>query len=102
MNEFEQSILKGIHEVELKLTGEISELKGAISGLRETVETNIGIDTTRLNKHAEELDTLRQKQAKLEEWKSQFEKQVSHRIAISQSITTIAAVLIAFLLNRFL
>lgn len=102
MNEFEQQVLASIHEIELKVTKEISELRGEISGLREVVERNIMVDTDRLNNHGKDLDKHSEQLAKLEEWKAHFEKQVSHRIAISQSITTVAAVLIAFLLNKFL
>lgn len=109
MNEFEQQVLASIHEIELKVTRELSEMRGEISSLRETVERNINIDTERLNQHSKEIDTLREGLARLEEWKMQLEerqdakeKQVSHRIAISQSISTVAAVLIAFLLSRFL
>lgn len=108
MNEFEQKVLSSIHQVELKVTRELSETRGEISSLRETVERNIHTDTARLNQHSKEIDTLRQGIARLEEWKTQLEerqaakeKQVSHRIAISQSISTIIAVIIAFLLSKF-
>lgn len=102
MNEFEKQVLASIHEIELKVTKEISELRGEISSLREVVERNITIDTDRLNNHAKDLDKHSKEIAKLQEWKAHFEKQVSHRIAISQSVTTVAAVLIAFLLNKLL
>lgn len=102
MNEFEKQVLASIHEIELQVTRELSELRGEISSLRETVERNINTDTSRLNQHSKEIDSLREGLAKLGEWKSQFEKQVSNRIAISQSISTIAAVLIAFVLSKFL
>ena len=102
MTEFEQNVLASIHGIELKVTKEISELRGEISSLRDTVERNITADTDRLNNHGKDIDKHSEQIAKLEEWKSQFEKQVSHRIAISQSITAVAAVLIAFLLNKLL
>ena len=102
MNEFEQKVLASIHEIELKVTKEISELRGEISSLRDTVKRNITVDTDRLNNHGKDIDKHSEQIAKLEEWKANFEKQVSHRIAISQSVTMVAAVLIAFLLNKFL
>ena len=116
MNEFEQQlvdkVLEGIHGLELKVTQELGEMRGEISGmtqknesehksLREVVERNIIVDTDRLNKHSEEIDDLNERTAKLEEWKDQFEKSVANRIAVSQSIAAIAAVVIAFVLSRF-
>ena len=102
MNEFEQQVLASIHDIELKVTKEISELRGEISSLRDIVERNITIDTDRLNNHGKDIDKHSEQLAKFEEWKEQYEKQVSHRIAISQSISTVAAVLIAFVLSKFL
>ena len=117
MNEFEQQlvdkVLEGIHGLELKVTQELGEMRGEISGmtsknesehksLREVVERNIVVDTDRLNKHSEEIDDHTKRIAKLEEWKDQFQKQVAQRIAISQSVASIAAVVIAFLLSKFL
>lgn len=117
MNEFEQQlvdkVLEGIHEVEKEVIQKVGELKEAIStlgqksqsehiALRETVERSIETDTDRLNKHSEEIDDLNERTAKLEEWKDQFEKSVANRIAVSQSITTVVAVVIAFLLSKFL
>ena len=100
MNEFEKQILASIHEIELQVTREISELRGEISSLRDMVERNITVDTDRLNNHGRDIDKHSEEIAMLKEWKAHFEKQVSHRIAISQSVTTVAAVLIAFLLNK--
>lgn len=109
MNEFEQQVLASIHDIELKVTKEISELRGEISSLRDIVERNITIDTDRLNNHGKDIDEHSKQLAKFEEWKTQLEerqeekdKQVSNRIAVSQSISTVAAVLIAFLLSKFL
>ena len=116
MNDFEQQlvdkVLEGIHGLELKFTEVVGEMRGEIKALgdkgsiehknlSQLVERNITTDTDRLNKHSEELDDHTEKIAKLEEWKDQFQKQVSHRIAISQSVTAVAAVVIAFMLSKF-
>lgn len=116
MNQFEQQlvdkVLEAVHEIEVKVVQEVGQINTQISSLsqksevehkslREVVERNITTDTDRLNKHSEELDEHSEKIAKLEEWKNQFQKQVAHRIAISQSITAVAAVVIAFLLSKF-
>ena len=113
MNDFEQQILDAVHTLELKVTEEFGEIHGELkamteknesdhSALRALVERNIQTDTERLNKHSAEIDDNRERLAKLEEWKEQFQKQVANRIAISQSVTAIAAVVIAFLLSKLL
>ena len=113
MNEFEREFIQSLHDFEVKVTKELGEIRGELKGmteknesdhqaLRELVEQNIRTDTERLNKHSAEIDDNRERVAKIEEWKDQFQKQVAHRIAISQSISAIAAVLIAFLLSKFL
>ena len=117
MNEFEQALidkfLEGLHHLEKSVTKDLAEVRGDIKemiaknesehkALRETVERNIDTDTTRLNDHAKQIDSLNERMAAQEEWKTQFQKQVSNRIAISQSITTVAAVVIAFILSKFL
>ena len=117
INEFEQALidkfLEGLHQLEKTFTKELGEIRGDIKAmtvkneaehksLRDMMEHTIETDTHRLNKHSAEIDDLNDRMAKQEEWKSQFQKQVSHRIAISQSITTIAAVVIAFFLSKFL
>ena len=112
MNDFEQQILDALHTLELTVTKELGDIRGELKAmteknesdhkaLRSIVEQNIRTDTERLNKHSAEIDDNRERVAKLEEWKDQYQKQVNHRIAISQSITAIAAVLIAFLLSKF-
>ena len=111
MNDFEQQILDALHTLELKVTRELGEIHGELKAmteknesdhraLRSLVEQNIRTDTDRLNKHSAEIDDNRERVAKLEEWKEQFQKQVANRIAVSQSITAIAAVVIAFLLSK--
>ena len=101
------------HTLEVTVTKELGDIRGELKAmteknesdhraLRALVEQNIRTDTERLNKHSAEIDDNRERVAKLEEWKDQFQKQVAHRIAISQSISAIAAVLIAFLLSKFL
>ena len=105
MNSFEQQlvdkVLEGVHEIEVKVVKEVAQLEGAIKGIRDTVETNIQQDSKRLDKHSEELDDHSERIVTLEEWKNQFEKSVANRIAVSQGIAAIAAVLIAFLLSKF-
>ena len=116
MNEFEQNLidkfLEGLHSLELTLTKELGEIRTEIKAftaknesehkaLRDIVEHNIEQDTHRLNTHSSEIDDLNHRLAKQEEWKEQYEKQVNHRIAISQSITAIGAVIVAFLLSKF-
>ena len=100
MNSFEQQlvdkVLEGVHEIEVKVVKEVAQLEGAIQGIRETVENNIKQDSKRLDKHSDELDDHSHRIAKLEEWKNQFEKSVANRIAVSQSIAAVAAVIIAF------
>ena len=102
MNEFEQQILNALHALEVQITKELSDIRGDLKGMIEKVEHNITTDTIRLNKHSAEIDENRERVAKLEAWKDQFQKQIAHRIAISQSVTAIAAVVIAFVLSKFL
>ena len=117
MNEFEQQlvdkVLEGVHDIELKvaeqlgaLSGDLKALKTQMEGdhksVKDLLEKNIETDTARLNKHSEEIDKHSTEIATLKEWKDQFEKAVANRIAISNSISAIAAVIIAFLLSRFL
>lgn len=106
MNQFEQQlvdkILEGVHEVEVKVVKEVAQLEGAINGIRKTIEMNMEQDTKRLDKHSEELDDHSERLSKLEEWKNQFEKSVANRIAISQSVAAIVAVVVAFMLSKVL
>lgn len=113
VNDFEKQILGVLHTLEVTVTKELGDIRGELKAmteknesdhkaLRSLVEQNIRVDTERLNKHSTEIDDNRERVAKIEEWKDQFQKQVTHRIAISQSITTVAAVVIAFLLSKFL
>ncbi|MCY3744486.1 MAG: hypothetical protein OXH00_26010 [Candidatus Poribacteria bacterium] len=113
MNDFEQQILDALHALEVKVTEELGEIRGDLKAMKEKnesdhnairhlVEQNVQIDTHRLNKHSAEIDAHSQEIAKFNEWKEQYQKQVANRIAISQSISTIAAVVIAFLLSKFL
>lgn len=117
MNDFEQQlvdkVLAAVHGIEVKVVKELGEMRGDISALaqksetehtslRESVERSIAIDTERLNKHGQEIDTHTKEITELQEWKRQFQKSVTNRIAISQSISAVAAVVIAFLLTKFL
>ena len=116
MNDFEQQlvdkVLAAVHEIEVKVVQEIGQMRGDINALsqksasehknlRDTLERSISVDTERLNKHSQEIDTHSMAIAELQEWKRQFEKSVANRIAISQSISAVAAVIIAFLLSKF-
>ena len=113
MNEFENELvnktLEGIHQLEMKVV----ELQGAIKAMREHNDdqyntltekiTNVTeTNTQRLNAHSAELDDHRERLATIEEWKKQFAESIKNRIAISQSVTTVAAVIIAYLLSKFL
>lgn len=113
MNDFEQQILDTLHTLEVTVTKELGDIRGDLKALknenesehtaiRHLVEQNIRIDTERLNKHSTELDEHRERITTLEEWKNQFEKAVTNRIAVSQSVSAIAAVVIAFVLSKFL
>lgn len=113
MNDFEQQILDTLHTLEVKVTQELGEIRGDLKAMKEKnesdhtairhlVEQNIQIDTKRLDKHSEEIDDLNDRLVKQEEWKDQFQKQIANRIAVSQSVTAIAAVIVAFLLSKFL
>ena len=113
MNEFEQQLidklLSSVHDLELTITKQICELEGKIESryesqkaLYETVQRSIETDTKRLDKHSEEIDQNTSQIAKLEEWKEQFQRQISNKIAVGQSISAIGAVVIAFLLSKFL
>ena len=113
MNEFEQQLidklLSSVHDLELTITKQICELEGKIESryesqkaLYETVQNSIKTDTERLNKHSAEIDDITNKVSRLDEWKEQFQRQVSNKIAVGQSISAVAAVVIAFLLTKFL
>jgi len=113
MNEFEQQLidklLSSVHDLELTITKQICDLESKIEtryasqqALYETVQRSIETDTKRLDKHSSEIDENTAQIAKLEEWKEQFQRQISNKIAIGQSISAIGAVVIAFLLSKFL
>ena len=117
MNALEQQlidkVITGLHEFEVKVTQEIAQIRGEIHAMRDKneadhkalchlVEKSIKTETERLNKHSSEIDDNRERVAKLEAWKEQFQKQIANRIAVSQSVTAVAAVIIAFLLSKFL
>ena len=113
MNEFENELvektLDAIHQLEMKLV----ELQSAIKAMREhsddqykvlseKIQLSIETDTHRLNEHSKELDDYRERIATIEEWKKQFEEAIKNRLAVTQSIATVAAVVIAYLLSKFL
>ena len=112
MNEMEHQLvdktLESIHQLEMKVV----EMQGELRAMREhsdtqhkslseKIEKSIQTDNTRLNKHSSELDDHSGRLATLEEWKKQFEVSVKNRLTISQSISTVVAVVIAFLLSKF-
>ena len=113
MNEFENQLvektLESIHQLEMKIV----ELQGSIKAMREhsddqyrtlsdKLDKAIETDTHRLNAHSKELDDHRERLATIEEWKKQFAESIKNRIAITQSIATVAAVVIAYALSKFL
>ena len=113
MNEFENELvnktLDAIHQLEMKIV----ELQSTIKAMREhsddqyqvlseKIERSIETDTHRLNEHSKELDDYRERIATIEEWKKQFEEAIKNRLAVTQSIATVAAVVIAYLLSKFL
>ena len=70
MNEFESQFLEkamgAIHDLELKMTEGFTELRGEIKHVSEKVENNgdkfdvqTATETKRLDKHSEEIDSLR-------------------------------------------
>ena len=69
--------------------------------LRSLVEQNIRTDTQRLNKHSAEIDDNRERVAKIEEWKDQFQKQVAQPDRyLAERFTAIAAVADSISLER--
>ena len=117
MNEFEQQlidkVLEGVHAIELKVVEDIAILSGDIKALKtqmegdhksvkDLIQKTIENDTTRLNKHGEEIDEHSTQIATLKEWKHQFEISITNRIAVSNSIAAVVAVVIAFLLSKYL
>lgn len=112
MNELEHQLvdktLESIHQLEMKVVEVQGELRAMrersdtqYRSLSEKIEKSIQTDNTRLNKHSSELDDHSGRLATLEEWKKQFEASVKNRLTISQSISTVVAVVIAFLLSKF-
>ena len=105
--------------------GEIKAVNAEYTNLITILKANIDQDTKRLDKHSAEIDDCNtrlaaveewkaqfeklsqniegwaQRLAAQEEWKAQFEKSVANRIAISNPITTIVAIVLAFFLNKF-
>lgn len=128
MNEFEQrlidKVLEGVHDIELKVTQELGSLETRIAekvgsvnskissleqkvhsdhkAVRELLENSIETDTKRLDKHSQELDEHANKIAKLEEWRDEFKRQVANRMTFGNSISTVVAVILAYILSKFL
>ena len=113
MNEMEHQLvdktLESIHQLEVKIVEMQGELHSLVErndtqykSLSEKLDRSIATDTDRLNKHSGELDDHSGRLATLEEWKKQFETAITNRIAVTQSIASVAAVIIAYLLSKFL
>lgn len=101
--------LESIHKLELKIV----ELSNAVKALREhnddqhkamtdKLDQNIKSDTERLNSHSKDIDNHAERLATLEEWKKQFAEAVRNRMITWQSVSTVGAVIIAYLLSKFL
>ena len=112
MNEFESNfinkVLEELQTLNIKLVesleqirSEIREVKANYEHLLASVNRNTEVEAVRLKEHGDALDKHAVEIAKFKEWKDNYEKQVSHRIAISQSISAIVAVVIAFVLGKF-
>ena len=112
MNEMEHQLvdktLEAVHQLELKVVevqGDIKSLRehtdAQYSALSEKMDNNIKTDTHRLDTHSHEIDDHRERLATIEEWKNQFETSIKNRLTISQSVSTVLAVIIAFLLSKF-
>ena len=108
-HKFADKTIESIHQLEMKLVevqGEIRTMRehndAQHESLSEKLDRNIATDTERLNKHSTELDNHTERLATLEEWKKQFETTIKNRIAVSQSVATVAAVIVAYLLSKFL
>ncbi len=128
MNEFEQQlidkVLEAVHDIEVKtleqignikveLAEESGSIKSSITSLgqkvdsdhkavKELIENSIETDTKRLDKHSQELDDHAEKIAKLEEWRDEFKRQIANRMTFGNSIATIVAVIIAYILSKSL
>ncbi len=113
MNEMEHQLvdktLESIHQLEVKIVEMQGELHSLVErndtqykSLSEKLDRSIATDTDRLNKHSVEIDDHLGRLATLEEWKKQFETAIKNRVAVSQSVSTVAAVVIAYLLSKFL
>ena len=115
MNEFEnnlvQTLMAGLHDFELKMTGTIAEIRGDIKtltqsnersheALQRTVEDNIKTDTKRLDKHSAEIDDNRENITKLLEWKDASEKGTTRKLVVWNSITVVVAVVLAYALTK--
>lgn len=113
MNDMEHQLvdktLESIHALDVKiveLQGEIRAMRehsdAQYQSLAEKLDKNIETDTKRLNSHSESIDNHAERLAGLEEWKRQFETAIKNRMTVSQSIATIGAVIVAYLLSKFL
>ena len=112
MTEFESelvnTVLKELQDLNIEMVkamehirSEIREVRANYEHLLSSMNRNTEVEAVRLKEHGDALDKHAVEIAKFNEWKDNYEKQVSHRIAISQSISTIVAVVIAFALGKF-
>ena len=62
MNDFEQTLLKEVHEIRLEfaeMKGDLKEVKQEVKNNGEKFDDQTDTETARLNKHSEEIDALR-------------------------------------------
>ena len=107
-SELVNKVLKELQDLNISMVtsleqirSEIKESKVNYENLLSSVNRNTEVEAVRLKEHGDALDRHAVEIAKLKEWRDHYEKQVTHRIAISHSIFTVVAVVIAFVLNKF-
>ena len=122
MTDFESSfidkMLEELRKLEVHIAKELGEIRATIEkngerasaehkSLKETVERNIEIDTHRLNEHSKEIDDIRHRIIKLEEFKetqkekeAAIERKITNRIAFFAGAAAILAAIIAAVLDK--
>ena len=118
MTEIESQIIEELRKLEVHIATELGEIKGEIKSngerasaehenLKALVEQNIRTDEKRLDNHAADIDNLRDRIIKLEEFqKNQKEKEtaterkITNRIAFFAGAAAILAVILAYVLDK--
>ena len=111
MNEFEnnlvQSVLKGLHDFEVKMAGTVADIRGDVKALTNAVKDSILIDTKRLDDHSKLLKDHSKQLVSLEEWRegkeNQWEKESNkstQHIAIGNTVAVVVAVIFAYILQK--